>query len=224
MNAVVLLSGGLDSAVSAHIGKLRLGNEGKLYALTLQYGQKHEREIDSAFGIGELLGVEEHEKLRVDVVASALTDEGRDIRTTGVEEGIPDTWVPQRNALFLVLAFAYAESVGAEVIYTGFNIVDYSGYPDCRPEFVKAINWALNLASKRFVETRRGIEISSPLSGLSKSQIISKALELGVPLELTWSCYQGREKACGLCDSCRLRLKGFEELGLKDPIEYEEIE
>jgi 7-cyano-7-deazaguanine synthase len=147
-----------------------------------------------------------------------------DIPSDGVKPGeIPSTWVPQRNSIFLALAFAYAEMVGAGYIYGGMNAVDYSGYPDCRPEFLLSIEQALNLASKKFVETGKAIKLVVPLVKLSKVDIIKTGLELGVPYNLTWSCYKGPDElkqACGLCDSCRIRLQAFKDLGVKDPIKY----
>jgi 7-cyano-7-deazaguanine synthase len=153
------------------------------------------------------------------LVDTALT--GQKEVPTGGSKGIPSTWVPQRNSIMLALAFAYAETVGADMVWTGFNIVDYSGYPDCRPDFVSAMERSLNLASKRYREEGHGIGIITPLIRKSKAQIILLGQTLKVPWELTWSCYSGREKACGKCDSCLIRLGGFQEAGIKDPIEYE---
>ena len=154
--AVVLLSGGLDSAVTAYIAKKDMGKAGELYALTFEYGQRHKREIKSARDISISLGIEKPYHLLLGiplwkVVSSSLLfpDKGILVRTTGVEKGIPSTWVSQRNSIFLAFAFAYAETVGADYVYAGMNVIDYSGYPDCRPEFVEAMNKALNLASKR---------------------------------------------------------------------------
>ena len=224
--AVVLLSGGLDSAVTAYCARKDVGKTGELHAISFDYGQKHYRELDCAAIIGEGLGVVTHPIIRIigleSLDTALLSGSVTEVPTAGVKEGIPSTWVPQRNSIFLALAFAYAETVDADMVYAGFNCIDYSGYPDCRPEFVDSINKALNLASKRFVETGRGIGIVTPLIRLSKSEIILLGDKMGVPFEDTWSCYLGGEKACGVCDSCRIRLKGFKEAGIEDPIEYEE--
>lgn len=221
-SAVVLLSGGLDSTTALYCAKKDVGREGKLYPLTIVYGQRHQKEIESAGSIVDLLGLE---WMEIDIsdlsmlVDTALT--GQKEIPTGGSTGIPTTWVPQRNSIMLALAFAYAETVGADMVYTGFNIVDYSGYPDCRPDFVSAMERSLNLASKRYRETGHGIGIITPLIKKSKAQIILIGQTLKVPWELTWSCYRGGEKACGKCDSCLIRLGGFQEAGVKDPIDYE---
>jgi len=137
-------------------------------------------------------------------------------------KGVPSTWVPQRNSIFLALAFAYAETVGADRVYVGANSMDYSGYPDCRYEFISALDIALNLASKQYVEDGKRITISAPLQFNSKADIIRRGIALGVDFSKTWSCYNGREKACGQCPSCLIRLKAFREVGIEDPLEYEE--
>lgn len=223
--AVILLSGGLDSAVAAYTAKKDVGVKGELYALSVNYGQAHGRELKSALKIGKALEVVRHEVTSCHIPTdSALTDPEIEIRTSGVEDGIPATWVPQRNSILLAMAFAYAESVDADFVYTGFNVIDYSGYPDCRPEFVRAAQKAFNFASKRFVETGREISIVTPLILMTKAKIVEEGFKLGVPFELTWSCYKGGDKACGVCDSCRIRVKAFETIGREDPIEYEEID
>lgn len=221
--AVVLLSGGLDSAVAAYVAKSDVGKTGELSALTFNYGQVHKKELEFAELLGFDLDLREHQfGLPVIVPASSsLTGHG-DIPQEGLSNGIPSTWVPQRNSIFLALAFAYAETVGADFVYTGYNIVDYSGYPDCRPEFVRAMQSALNLASKRYVETGRGIGIICPLIHKSKADIVKLGNKLGVPFEKTWSCYVGGERACRKCDSCLIRLEAFKKAGLVDPLEYEE--
>jgi len=220
--AVVLLSGGLDSTVTAYIARKDVGVKGELYALTAMYGQIHKKEVKCAIEQGILLDVKDHTilPLPLDMLGgSSLLGKG-EIPTEEVE-GIPSTWVPQRNSIFLALAFAYAETVGADLVYTGFNIKDYSGYPDCRPEFVEKIQQALNLASKQFVETGKGIGIACPLMHKTKAEIIQIGRTLFVPFEKTTSCYKGEEKACRVCPSCRIRLAAFEEVGIDDPVEYE---
>jgi len=216
--AVVLLSGGLDSTVTAYTAKKR-GSD--IYALTVDYGQRHKREIESARKVAKAIGAKEHTVIKLDLAmfgGSALTD--RRIKVPeGRTEGIPQTYVPARNTIMLSIALAYAEAKGADYIYAGVNAVDYSGYPDCRPEFIKAFQKLADLATKRTVEGKR-ITIKTPLISLSKKEIVNLGVKLGAPLELTWSCYKGKRKACGKCDSCRLRLKGFEEAGLPDQIEY----
>ena len=223
--AVVLLSGGLDSAVAAYIAREDIGKRGKLYALTFEYGQRHWKEVYCAISIGKALEVATH-SLPASGLAhfangSSLVNRRYDIPSEGLSDGIPNTWVPQRNSVFLAYAFACAEVVGADWIYTGFNIKDYSGYPDCRPEFVEAIEKALNLASKEFVEVGKGRSIETPLMYKTKAEIVQKGLSLEVPFKLTTSCYEGGEKACGKCDSCRIRLEAFAKVGVPDPIEYE---
>jgi len=217
---VVLLSGGLDSTTVAWIAKEECE---ELYALTILYGQTHKREVDCARRLAKRLGVAEHKVLQLPLnklTKSALFGNGN-IPVEGIEEGIPSTWVPQRNSIFLSCAFAWAEVVGADRVYTGVNSVDYSGYPDCRPEFIAALNRALNLASKCFVEGGTGVQIHTPIMNLTKNKIVELGLSLGVPYQLTTSCYSGRDKACGLCDSCRIRRQAFLDNGMEDPIEYE---
>jgi len=219
---VVLLSGGLDSTVTAYLARKDVGVRGELYALTAMYGQTHKKEVKCAIEQSILLDAKDHTilPLPLDLLGgSSLLGKG-EIPTEGVE-GIPSTWVPQRNSIFLALAFAYAETVGADLVYTGFNIKDYSGYPDCRPEFVEQIQKALNLASKQFVETGKGIGIACPIMHKTKAEIIEIGRTLLVPFEKTWSCYKGGEEACGVCPSCRIRLKAFAEVGLVDPLDYE---
>ncbi len=221
---VVLLSGGLDSTVTAYLARKDVGKKGALYALTVMYGQKHTKEVEYAAKVAISLGAEWSPLyLPLDTFLQSSLLHSQEEVPTKEEEGIPSTWVPQRNSIFLALAFAYAETVGAGLVYTGFNVRDYSGYPDCRPEFVEQMQRALNLASKRFVETGEGIGITCPLMHKSKVEIIQIGMGLGVDFESTWSCYKGGDKACGVCDSCRIRLKAFEGAGLKDPLEYEDV-
>lgn len=215
---VVLLSGGIDSAVTAWITKQECE---ELHAITLRYGQRHDKEISCALQLGQIIEVEWHRVLDLPldrIGGSALVGNG-DIPTEEVE-GIPSTWVPQRNSIFLAIAFGWAEVIGASRVYIGVNSVDYSGYPDCRPEFITQINLALNLASKQFVERTGGITIMAPIINFSKKEIVELGLKLGVPFERTWSCYEGVELACGICPSCRIRLKAFADLGKTDLIKY----
>ena len=221
--AVVLLSGGMDSATALAIAKA----EGlDVIALTFDYGQRHRREIDAAKKVAKHFGVRDHRIVALDLGAiggSALTDaqikvpEQRSLEEIG--QGIPPTYVPARNTILLSYALGLAETTGANAIYIAANALDYSGYPDCRPEFYKAFQEVARLGTKRGVEGDV-IEIRTPLIAMSKADIVRKGEELGVPWALTWSCYQGEEKACGVCDSCQLRLKGFREAGVKDPIPY----
>ncbi len=223
--AVCLLSGGLDSTVTAAIAAKQ---DYEIHALTFDYGQRHRREIDSAKKIVKYLGAKKHKIMKIDLAqigGSALTDDvdvpqDTELADIGKESVIPPTYVPARNTILLSIALAYAEVEGAEAIFIGANHLDYSGYPDCRPEYFQAYQKMADLATKRAVEGRP-ILIKTPIIELDKAQIIQKGAELGAPLKLTWSCYVGGEKACGRCDSCRLRLAGFAKAGLKDPIEYE---
>jgi len=225
--AVVLFSGGLDSS-SCLAMALDQGYE--VFPLSFDYGQRHVVEIEKAelffehYKKKEAFKEQLHElflfKLDLrQLGGSALTDEGLEVADFRDEAGIPSTYVPGRNTIFLSLALAYAEVVKADHIYIGVNAVDYSGYPDCRPEYIKAYQGMATLATKRGVEGRP-VTIHTPLLHLKKSEIIKKGLELGVPYQLTCSCYRGEEPACGTCDSCVLRLRGFEEAGLEDPVEY----
>ncbi len=222
--AVVLLSGGLDSSTCMAIAK-RDGYE--VYALSFDYGQRHDRELESARAIAEHFGAKEHIIMKTDldrIGGSALTDDSIDVPENRDEEHmsdeIPVTYVPARNTILLSYALAYAEVKDCDAIYIGANALDYSGYPDCRPEYYRAFEEVARLGTKRGVEGRP-IEIKYPLIDMSKADIIRTGMELGVPYELTWSCYKGGEKACGVCDSCKLRLKGFREAGYEDPLEYE---
>jgi 7-cyano-7-deazaguanine synthase len=222
--AVVLLSGGLDSATVLAIVR----SEGYVaYALSFSYGQRHEREMAAAEKVAQSLGAVEHRIARIDLRVfggSALTGDLPIPQARSTEEmarEIPTTYVPARNTIFLSYALAWAEVLGATDIYLGVNAVDYSGYPDCRPEFIRAFEQLANLA------TRAGIEgscfrIHAPLLSLSKAEIIARGVSLGVDYLLTHSCYDpaGDGRACGVCDSCQLRLKGFQEAGLSDPIPY----
>lgn len=219
--AVTLISGGLDSAVTSYIARKDIGPRGELFALSFYYGQRNEKELELAVELGKLLNVEQHITLEMSLdllVTSALLGD-EDVPEEAPGDEIPVTWVPQRNTAFLTLAAAFAETVDADFIYTGFHILSM---PDTRPEFVEAMNKAVNLASKRYVETGRGFSIECPIIRSSKGEIIKIGNDIGVPFDLTWSCYKGDERACGKCGSCRDRLQGFSDAGLVDPLEYEE--
>lgn len=223
--AVILISGGLDSATSAAIAKSR-GYE--LYGLSFDYGQRHVKEVECAKKVAESLEFKSIKTVKIDFFKdfgnSALTadiDVPIDRNIKEMQEQIPVTYVPVRNLILLSIARAYAEVIKADVIFTGMNYIDYSGYPDCRPEFIQSFERSGNLASKNFIQDKQEVKIETPLLYLNKASIIEKGLEFGFDYSLTWSCYNGGEKACGKCDSCLLRQKGFEELNLKDPIEYE---
>jgi 7-cyano-7-deazaguanine synthase len=219
-NAILLLSGGLDSATAGAIARA----EGyQLYALTIRYGQVHAREIDAARSVARTLGVVRHIELSVDLSAfggSALVGDGaipkhRDLSTTE----IPPTYVPARNTVFLSLALAWSEVVGAEAIVIGVNAIDYSGYPDCRPEYLEAFERLAGLATRAGITGHR-VRILAPLIRMSKADIIRRGLELGVDYGLTHSCYDPRPdgRPCGQCDSCRLRELGFREAHAVDPL------
>lgn len=195
----------------------------ELYALSFDYDQRHKNELLYAKRVGESLPVVDHKiiPLHLPLETSALTN--RDIPIPDgdfTSTGIPITYVPGRNLIFLAIALSYAEDIGARDIFTGFNVVDYSGYPDCRPEFVEAVRTAANLGTKAGVEGEP-FSIHTPLLRLSKGEIIRCGLSLGLDYALTWSCYKGSERACGRCDSCILRLEGFRQVGVSDPLEYE---
>jgi 7-cyano-7-deazaguanine synthase len=223
-HAVVLLSGGLDSATTLAIAIAR-GYEA--YALSFDYGQRHLRELEAARRVADSLGTKEHRIIKIDrnlFTGSALTDDVAvpKKRTEGeICVGIPATYVPARNTIFLAHALAWAEVTRAGHIFIGANAIDFSGYPDCRPEFIALFEMLANIGTKAAVEGMR-FQIHAPLLKLSKAQIIHKAVELKVDLSLTQSCYDPETDglACGECDSCQLRLKGFREAGVNDPIQY----
>ena len=218
--AVVLLSGGLDSYTAAAIAK---ADGFALNALTISYGQRHAREVESARAVAAALGVVRHQELRVDLRAiggSSLTSNldvprDRDLAAAG----IPSTYVPARNTIFLSLALGWAEVLGAQDIVIGVNALDYSGYPDCRPEFVRAFEALANLATRAGVEGAR-FHIHTPLIAMSKAEIVRRGLELGLDYGLTHSCYDPRPSGqpCGRCDSCVLRARGFADAGVSDPL------
>jgi 7-cyano-7-deazaguanine synthase len=223
--AVILLSGGLDSATCAAVARSR-GFE--LFALSFDYGQRHKIELDAARRVGESLGVERHVTLPIDLRAfgaSALTadiDVPKDRTTDQMGQGIPITYVPARNTVFLSLALAYAETLDAADIFIGVNAVDYSGYPDCRPEYIAAFEQMANQATRASVEGWLRFRIHAPLVQWTKAEIIRTGRRLGVDYALTRSCYDpdAAGAACGRCDSCTLRLAGFAEAGLADPAPY----
>ncbi len=219
--AVVLLSGGLDSATCLAVAASR---GFRCHALSLAYGQRHRAELAAAARVAQALGAAEHRVLHLDLGAfggSALTDPSIAVPEAPTE-GIPVTYVPARNTVFLSLALAWAEVLGAFDLFIGVNAVDYSGYPDCRPAFLEAFERTANLATKAGVEGRGRFRIHAPLVSLSKAEIIRLGSRLGVDYALTVSCYQADEegRACGRCDSCRLRRAGFEAAGLPDPTRY----
>jgi 7-cyano-7-deazaguanine synthase len=223
--AVILLSGGIDSATAAAIAQ----QDGfDLYALTFRYGQRHELEIKAAKRVAAWLRVREHLTIDCDLRAiggSALTDrikvpKGRS--ASDMAHGIPITYVPARNTIFLSFGLAFAEKIEAPDIFFGANQLDYSGYPDCREEYIRAFEKMANLATKAAVEGKIQLKIHTPLIQMTKAEIITHGTQLGLDYTLTWSCYDPNRdgKACGVCDSCQLRLKGFKEAGLTDPIRY----
>lgn len=220
--AVVLLSGGLDSATTAAIAR----DQGfALHALSFDYGQRHRQELDAARRVAKSLGVAQHLILPLDLRAmggSALTaeiDVPKDRPDAEMEQGIPITYVPARNTVFLSLALGWAEVLGAADLFIGVNAVDYSGYPDCRPEFIAAFETVANLATRAGVEGTLRFKIHTPLISWTKAEIIQRGLDLGIDFALTHSCYDpdANGRPCGHCDSCQLRNRGFAELGMTDP-------
>ena len=231
--AVVLLSGGLDSATVAAIAR----EQGfDVYALSIDYGQRHRFELESAARVAQATGAAEHRTARIDLGGfggSALTDDiavPQDRTDEAMGAGVPVTYVPARNTVMLSLALGWAEVLGAADLFVGVNAVDYSGYPDCRPEFVEAFERVANLATKAGVDAAAGvagaepISLHAPLIKLTKAEIIRRGTELGVDYGLTHTCYAPNQAgvACGRCDACQLRLKGFAEAGLADPIAYQD--
>ncbi len=223
--AIVLVSGGLDSATCLALARV----EGfRCHALSFRYGQRHGAEIDAARRVAEQLGAVEHRLMEIDLAAfggSALTDRALAVPEDGASttsQSIPITYVPARNTVFLSFALAWAEVLGAHDIYIGVNAVDYSGYPDCRPEFIAAFEQMANLATREGIEGRERLRIRTPLIDLSKAEIIRRGAALGVDFAATVSCYQAEADgaACGRCDACRLRRAGFASAGLADPTRY----
>ena len=219
--AVILLSGGLDSCTCMAVAHAA-GYE--LYPISFDYHQRHDRELDCAKRIAAYYHTAEHLIIETNMNAvggSALTDNAIDVPTGNAERtDIPVTYVPARNLIFLSYALGYAERVGATHLYIGVNSVDYSGYPDCRPEFIAAFQAAADMATAAAAERGQRIVIETPLQHLSKGEIVRLGTKLSAPYELTTSCYRGGAEACGVCDSCILRLRGFAEAGRRDPIPY----
>ncbi len=225
-SCVVLLSGGMDSTTTAAIARA----EGRaVHALSIRYGQRHAVELEAARRVVQALGIARHVVLDMDLRAfggSALTSDApvpRDAPLERIGTGIPATYVPARNTIFLSLALAWAETLGAWDIYLGANALDYSGYPDCRPEYIAAFEHMANLATRAAVEGNGRFTVHTPLIALSKAEIVRRGRELGVDFALTSTCYDPAPdgSACGRCDACLLRLKGFREAGLHDPVRYQ---
>ncbi len=220
-HAVVLLSGGLDSATTLAMAKA----DGYIcHAVSFDYGQRHRAELHAADRVASALGAAEHRTMRIDfagIGGSALTDNSIAVPEQA-QAGIPVTYVPARNTVFLSLALGWAEVLHASDIFLGVNAVDYSGYPDCRPEFIRAFEQLANLATKASVEGSSRFKVHAPLINLSKAQIIQQGIRLGVNYSQTVSCYQADDQgqACGRCESCRLRREGFEAAGVADPTHY----
>ena len=219
--AVVLVSGGLDSAT---VLAMAVAEGWACHALSVDYGQRHRAELSAAAAVARALGAREHRVVHVDLGVfggSALTDRGIAV-PEGPTTGIPVTYVPARNTVFLSLALAWSEVLGAHDIFIGVNAVDYSGYPDCRPEFIEAFERLANLATRAGVEDGERLRIRAPLVSLSKADIIRRGIDLGVDYSLTVSCYQADDAglACGRCDACRLRREGFAAAGVPDPTPY----
>jgi 7-cyano-7-deazaguanine synthase len=225
LKAVILLSGGLDSSTVLYQAK---ADGCECYALSFDYQQRHRRELQSAQAIAQSAGVKEHRVVSFDLRqwgGSALTDNSLDLpehrSLEEMSQNIPITYVPARNTIFLSFGLSYAEAIGAQRVYVGVNALDYSGYPDCRPDYIQAMEKVFELGTKQGREGEL-IEIVTPLINLKKTAIIELGNQLGVPWNQTWSCYAGGDVACGVCDSCQLRLAAFSELGLEDPVSYQE--
>jgi 7-cyano-7-deazaguanine synthase len=222
--AVCLISGGLDSCVTSFVAK-KQGYE--IYAISFNYNQLHKKELNCSNKTARAVNAKDHVILDIDfkklgksslLNTSSNSIQNHDLKDIGRD--IPSTYVPARNTVFLSMALAYAESINADAIFIGVNSVDYSGYPDCRPEYIQAFQKMADLATKKGIKGG-SIKIETPLLQFTKSEIIKTGLKFNAPFADTWSCYRGKKLACGRCDSCVLRLKGFKELGAKDPIEYE---
>lgn len=236
-NVIVLLSGGLDSSTLAYFAANNTSPQiqNKIFTLTFDYGQRHKKELVSALKISKKVKAVEHKIVKFDLTIfgnSSLTDtslkvpKGRRLLLTAknklISGSIPSTYVPARNTIFLAFALAYAEAVNASEIYIGVNSIDYSGYVDCRPEFIKRFQELAKVATS-FGVNGNPIKIKTPLINLTKAEIVRLGEKLGVDWSLTWSCYLGEELACGLCDSCQLRLMGFLQAGVIDPLQYKQL-
>lgn len=224
MKAVILLSGGLDSSTVLYQAK---ADGYECYAISFDYQQRHRRELQSADAIARCANVKEHQVVSFDLRqwgGSALTDDSMDLPehrcVDQMSQDIPITYVPARNTIFLSFGLSYAEAIDAQALYIGVNALDYSGYPDCRPDYIQAMQHVFELGTKQGREGQT-IKIVTPLIDLKKTAIIELGNQLGVPWEQTWSCYAGGDVACGVCDSCQLRLAAFAELGLNDPLLYQ---
>ena len=219
MKAIVLLSGGLDSATALYLARSK-GYE--IYALSFDYGQKHARELEAARQVAIAVAVKEHKIVNLSLSgwgSSSLTNNDIDVAKGELNsQEIPATYVPARNMIFLSVAASYAEAIGAQDIFIGVSQVDYSGYVDCRKEFIDAMEAAINLGTVCAVEEDRPINVQTPFIDMTKADEIKLGMELGVDYSLTWSCYKGGEKPCGVCDSCLLRAKAFAEAAVVDPI------
>jgi len=217
MKSVALISGGIDSFVASAFEK---SNGSTIFGLTVDYKQLHKREINSAEKIGKFLNVQEHRFINIDLswLPSSLTN--KDYVEKKHESGIPSTYVPSRNTILISIALAYAEAIDAGSIVVGVHSIDYSGYPDCRPEYIKAFQKLIDTGTRKTIEGGR-IDLKTPLILMRKSEIIKLGISLGLDFSITWSCYKGGTKACGICDSCRIRLDAFKQAGIVDPIEYE---
>ncbi len=219
--AVVLLSGGLDSTTALYLAK----KEGfEVYAISFDYGQRHDKELECAKSISEEAGVADYLVVKMNMNAwggSALTDSKIEVPEGNIEsKEIPITYVPARNMIFLSLAASYAEVVGAQDIFIGVSEVDYSGYVDCRQEFLDSMEKTINLGTVCGAEQGKKIRIRAPFINMTKAEEVKLGIELGVDYGKTWSCYKGEEEACGVCDSCKLRLEAFEKAGYSDPLKY----
>jgi 7-cyano-7-deazaguanine synthase len=234
MKAVILLSGGLDSSTVLYKA---ISDGHECHAISFNYQQRHQRELESAFAIAASVSIKNHQIVNFDLRqwgGSALTDnninvpreelpklDSGSISPSEMSQSIPVTYVPARNTIFLSFALAYAETINAEHIYIGVNALDYSGYPDCRPDYIQAMQEVFRLGTKQG-RLGKPINIVAPLLQLKKTEIIQLGNQLGVPWEKTWSCYNGGDKSCGVCDSCLLRQQAFAALGLQDPLPYQE--
>lgn len=219
MKAIVLLSGGLDSAVAIYLAKSK-GYE--VYALSFSYGQKHNKELEYAKHLAIKIGAKEHKIVNLALNSwggCSLTDDSMTVKAGDTDSSnIPDTYVPARNMIFLSVAASYAEAVEAQDIFIGVSQVDYSGYVDCRQEFISAMEQAINQGTELAVEQKKPIMIRAPFINMTKAEEIKLGLELGLDFADTWTCYKGEEKPCGVCDSCLLRIKAFEEAGVADSL------